>query len=233
MRALLAVTAGLLSLACSAAPAPGDAPAPGSSAAPAASARPSVSVDPAVPLDFATCGIAPMSLVIHAPGGRELELLTLEADGRVLAQGFGSSLEARIDAQGCLRGPDGLWAELTPSGSVWTPHALMQADTTGLRLPDGVRHELAADGHFTRIEADGTRASGEYGRVGLRGYRHEAQCSAVLLYTAMLSMMPSMAVVDGVARREPPPTDTRCAATAAVEVEPPATTPSASPRAPR
>lgn len=171
----------------------------------------SVALAPSGPSGFATCALAPMSLELRSPEGRAHTLLRLESDGRVHVQGFGTSLDARIDAQGCLHGPDGLWAELTPSGSVWTPHALMRADASSLWMPDGVRHEFGSDGRVTRVEANGERATGEYGSVWIPGYRPDAHCSAVLLYTAMLSMMPSMAVVDGVARREPPPPDARCA----------------------
>lgn len=233
MRALGAVLAALSSTACGAPPAANDAPPPPASALVSAGASPSASAASPVPPGFATCVIAPMSLELRTPEGRAHELLRLEADGKLLVKGFGNSLEARVDTQGCLRGPDGLWVELTPSGNVWTPHALLRADATSLRMPDGVRHEFGSDGRVTRVEADGTRATGEYGSVWIPGYRAEAHCSAVMLYTAMLSMMPSMAVVDGVARREPPPHDARCASTTPSDRAPAAGAPSASPREPR
>jgi quercetin dioxygenase-like cupin family protein len=198
-----------LSGACGSTTTPSDAQPPPAGAAATAPVAASASASTAT-TGYGVCGIAPMSLELVPPEGRPHALLDLEPDGSLHVHGFGSSLEARIDAKGCLHGPDGLWAELTPSGALWTPHELLRAEPDALRMPNGVRHVFATDGSVMRVEADGTRGTREYGGVRFRGYGRSAHCSAVLMYAAMLSMMPSMAVVDGVARRAPPPPDSRC-----------------------
>lgn len=157
------------------------------------------------------CPLVPLRLAVRAPGQQPRRMLTLGTDGRVEVTTMGGPpLVARLDPRGCLVGPDGLWAELTPAGKLWTAHEVIETDAAALRLPEGASLRIDPNGMVERIEKDGTVARDAYGTIQLEGYREEATCAGVLLLGAFLSMMPSMAVVDGHPAMAPAPEGSLC-----------------------
>ena len=102
------------------------------------------------------------------------------------------------------------WAELTPSGKLWTAHALLDTEGPAIRLPDGPSLRIARDGSVERVERNGEVAHSGDGRIQLEGYREESTCAGVLLLATFLSMMPSMAVVDGHPAMVPAPEGSLC-----------------------
>ena len=138
-------------------------------------------------------------------------MLVLHADGRVDVTTMGGpTLSARLDPRGCLVGPDGLWAELTPAGKLWTPHELLDTDGPSIRLPEGAALRITPDGTVARVERGGRAEPNPYGTLYLDGYREGASCAGLLLLGAFLTMMPSMAVVDGSPAMAPPPDGSLC-----------------------
>jgi hypothetical protein len=152
-----------------------------------------------------------MRLTVEAFGQKPIPMLTLDAGGRVdVVTMGGPALRARLDPRGCLVGPDGLWAELTRSGTLWTPHELLETERAAIRLPDGARLRIEPDGKVVRTERDGSVAPNTYGTLRLVGYRDEAPCAGLVLLGAFLAMMPSMAVVDGNPAMAPVPAESSC-----------------------
>jgi hypothetical protein len=148
---------------------------------------------------------------VRAPGQQPLRILTLDADGRVeVATLGGPALAVRLDPRGCLVGPDGLWAELTPTGGLWTPHAQLDTDGAAIVLPEGAALRITADGTVVRVERDGHIDPNARGTLYLQGYRPGVECAGLLLLAAFLTMMPSMAVVDGHPAMAPPPEGSLC-----------------------
>ena len=157
------------------------------------------------------CPLVPLQLVVHAPGQQPVRMLTLDAQGSVeVASMGGPALGAHLDPRGCLVGPDGLWAELTAAGKLWTAHELIDTDGPAIRLPEGATLRINPGGMVERIEKDGRVDPNAYGTIQLEGYREDATCAGVLLLGTFLSMMPSMAVVDGHPAMAPAPEGSLC-----------------------
>jgi hypothetical protein len=152
-----------------------------------------------------------MRLTVEAFGQKPTPMLTLNAAGRVEVVTMGGPvLRARLDPRGCLVGPDGLWAELTGAGRLWTAHELLQTEGAAIRLAEGAVLRIEPDGKVVRVERDGLVAPNAYGTLQLQGYRQEASCAGLLLLGAFLAMMPSMAVVDGNPAMAPVPAESSC-----------------------
>ena len=118
-----------------------------------------------------------------------------------------SPLQARLDPKGCLVGPDGLWTELSPDGSLWTQHESLPVHGATIELPTGGLR-IEPDGAVDRLGADGGIESA--GMLVLEGYRPDAQCAGKLLVATFMAMMPSMAVVDGHPAMAPAPAGSLC-----------------------
>ena len=134
-------------------------------------------------------------------------MLTLGENGEVDVTTVGDPpVHAKLDSKGCLVGADGLWAELTPGGVLWTPHELFLVEGETIRLPEGAMG-VRPDGTVERIRADG---SVDAGFLSFEGYRDDARCAAKLLLVTFMAMMPSMAVSDGHPAMAPIPADSLC-----------------------
>jgi hypothetical protein len=168
---------------------------------------------PPKPIAHDPCPLMPLALTVGAPHQPPRRVLSLDAQGQVTISLFGNSVAppARLDTQGCLVGPDGLWAELTPSDKIWTAHEILDVDHDCIKLALGASLCIAADGKVSRREADGRVEPNTYGSFAIEGYRDGARCGGLTLLAAFMAMMPSMAVSDGVAMKAPPPADSRCA----------------------
>jgi hypothetical protein len=153
----------------------------------------------------------PLALTVRAPNQAPRRVLSLDAQGAVSVTLLGPPLTARLDPQGCLVGPDGLWVELTPSDKIWTEHEILEVDHDCIKLALGASLCIAADGKVSRHEADGRIEPNTYGSFAIEGYREGARCGGLTLLAAFMAMMPSMAVSDGVAAHAPRPADSRCA----------------------
>jgi hypothetical protein len=57
---------------------------------------------------------------------------------------------------------------------------------------------------------DGSTLPESLGSFSIEGYREEARCAGMVLLATFMSMMPSMAVVDGHPARAPAPDGSRC-----------------------
>jgi hypothetical protein len=169
-------------------------------------------VAPALTPPPAVCPIVPVALVLTPTGAESRTVLSLDAKGQLDVTLFSHrSGAATLDAQGCLAGRDGLWAEWAPHDQVWTPHETLAVAGNCILLANGRALCLAADGKVevrAKDEAD-VRAMGT---MQLRGYRDEARCAGLMLLATFMSMMPSMAVVDGKPARAPAPEGSRCTA---------------------
>ncbi len=77
---------------------------------------------------------------------------TLDARGKlVVTTAAGRSLDATLDARGCLIGTEGLWVELTPRGKLWTPHEVQDVNGTTIPLASGAKLRIASDGTVERL----------------------------------------------------------------------------------
>jgi hypothetical protein len=166
---------------------------------------------PPRPIAQDACPLMPLALVVRAPNQAARRVLSLDAQGRVSVSLLGPPLDARLHPQGCLVGPDGLWAELTPSNTIWTAHEILALDHDCIKLSLGASLCIAPDGKVSRREADGRVEPNTYGSFAIEGYREGARCGGLILLAAFMAMMPSMAVSDGVAMNAPAPADSRCA----------------------
>jgi hypothetical protein len=154
-------------------------------------------------LSCTRCPLVPLKLVLDTPQGGTVEVLALDADGNLRVSLSGPDPVARFDDRGCLTGPDGVWVEQTRSGNLWTQRALIDVAECTLSFPD----------RTLTILPDGKVQAGDEPLVGLfrfEGYDQRSCCAARILLAAFLSMMPSMAVSDGVAPILPPPGDSVC-----------------------
>lgn len=158
------------------------------------------------------CPIAPMALAMTTPGRPPVRPLTLDAQGRVTVAILGPPLYAKLDPRGCLVGPDGLWAELTPDGKLWTAHEVIDVEGTTIKLAAGAGLRIGKDGAVERIDNSGAVEPNSYGSIAVEGFRQDAPCGGLLLVAAFMSMMPSMAVSDGHPARAPAPAGSLCAA---------------------
>jgi hypothetical protein len=151
-------------------------------------------------------------LVVTPTGAEPRTVLALDDKGHLDVTLFSHrSGAATLDVQGCLAGKDGLWAEWAPRDQVWTPHETLAVSGNCIQLANGRALCLAADGRVevrAKDEAD-VRAMGT---MQIRGYRDEARCAGLVLLATFMSMMPSMAAVDGHPARAPAPEGSRCTA---------------------
>lgn len=158
----------------------------------------------------ARCPVVPLGLVVETPGSQPVEILSVDARGVLRGGPAGGQPElARLDGRGCLTGDDGVWVELTSGGELWTLRQVFAVDGETL-LVGGKRARIAPDGSISFTGPDGATLDDRYGSFRLTGYRPEAACAARILLVTYLSMMPSMAVVDGNPRTLPPPEDSLC-----------------------
>lgn len=168
--------------------------------------EPATESPPAAAESTARCPSRPLKLLVRAPGQPPMTMLSLDASGEVSVTSFGASLRATLDPDGCLVGPDGLWAERSPGGTLWTAHERFQVEGEKIRLPEGTIG-IRPDGAVERSYANGTV---DAGTLSFDGYREEARCAAELLLVTFFAMMPSMAVSDGNPPLAPVPADTTC-----------------------
>ena len=150
------------------------------------------------------CPVAPLRLMIRAPGRTPLPVVTATADGHVRLGMLGAEAKAKIDGRGCVIGDDGLWTALTSDGNVWTAHEIFAIRGGAIQLAAGRTMRIAADGTVETLDAQGHIEPPTYGGFFFEGYREGTSCAAKLLLVTWLSAMPSMAVVDG-AKPLPPP----------------------------
>jgi len=156
------------------------------------------------------CPVVPLGLVVETPGSQPVEILSIDARGVLHGGLAGGQRElARLDGRGCLTGNDGVWVELTSGGDLWTLRRVFAVDGEAL-LVGGKRVRIAPDGTISFTGPDGAPLDDQYGSFRLTGYRPEAACAGRILLVTGLSMMPSMAVVDGNPRTLPPPEDSLC-----------------------
>jgi hypothetical protein len=152
------------------------------------------------------CPILPLQLMIQSESDA-VPLMTLDASGVLTIDAFGADpLRAKLDPRGCLVGPDGLWAELTPGNTLWTTHSTFEVDGASIRLPESTM-SIRPDGDVESVMKDGSQPAGT---LRLEGYRADARCAGVLLLGAFLETMPSMAVSDGHPAVAATPSDSRC-----------------------
>ncbi len=149
-----------------------------------------------------------MSLVIEDKDGWRISMMSLAENGDLHIEGA-AGVSATLDASGCLVRKGKLWAEITSSSKIWTIHTLIDAEGDGVQGA-GAKLVIRQDGIIEAVRPDGSIE----GAKGLRleGYREEGQCAGKLMLAVMLAMTPSMAVVDGVAKRAPIPADSVCGA---------------------
>lgn len=69
---------------------------------------------------------------------------------------------------------------------------------------------VATDGKVETRTANGAAESQRFGTIAIRGYGSDARCAGLVLLATFMSMMPSMAVVDGHPARAPAPEGSRC-----------------------
>ena len=139
-------------------------------------------------------------------------MASLDASGHVAVTSLGASpLAAELDPRGCLVGSDGLWAELTPTGVLWTAHDRFAVEGATIRLPEGALR-IEPDGTVVRLRRDGSIEPSSVGLIRLDGYAEGASCAGELLLATFLAMMPSMAVSDGQPAAAPVPGDSSCGA---------------------
>ena len=195
-------------------------PSPPESAAPPAAA-PTVEVAPGASVDMGAapaperstaerCPRVAMSLVIEAKDGGRISMMSLAENGDLHIQGP-AAVSATLDASGCLVRKGELWAEMTPSNKIWTIHSLLDAEGEGVQVA-GAKLVIREDGIIERVRPDGSVEVAKSGGLRLEGYREEGKCAGKLMLAVMLAMTPSMAVVDGVAKRAPIPADSLCGA---------------------
>lgn len=155
------------------------------------------------------CPVVPMTLTM-GPGGRRMPFMSLDDQGdlrTVLSGGLGPKdrVIARLDPRGCVAGDDGVWVERTRTGTHWTLRG--QFDVQGARLMAPRPLEVQSNGDvYVILET----AEASTPMAHFDGYRPEGECAALLLLTTWLSMMPSMAVVDGSPIELPPPDPSVC-----------------------
>jgi hypothetical protein len=175
---------------------------------PAEPAKPAVVEAPSSP-----CPVVPVSLVMTPPTGAARTVLSLDASGRLDISLFEQRTgAAKLDANGCLVGSDGLWAEWAPHDRLWTPHEAF--DVAGDCLAMGPERSLciAADGKIEVRAKDRAPPPKDVGSMSIRGYGAGARCPGLLVLATFMAMMPSMAVADGHPARAPAPVGSRCGA---------------------
>ncbi len=139
-------------------------------------------------------------------------MLSLDVHGRLDVSSLGGPpLAAKLDPSGCLVGSDGVWAELTPSSVLWTPHERASVTDATIALRDGALR-IEPDGGVVRLRRDGSPDVATARTIRLEGCGVEARCAGVLMLATFLAMMPSMAVSDGRPARAPVPEDSVCGA---------------------
>jgi hypothetical protein len=169
-------------------------------------------VAPALTPPPAVCPIVPVALILTPTGAEPRTVLALDNKGGLDVTLFSHrSGAARLDPQGCLAGKDGLWAEWAPRDQVWTPHETLAVAGNCIHLANGRALCLAPDGKVD-VRAKDEAEVRAMGTMQLRGYRDEARCAGLMLLATFMSMMPSMAVVDGKPARAPVPEGSRCTA---------------------
>ena len=160
----------------------------------------------------AACPIVPVALILTPTGAEPRTVLSLDDKGHLDVTLFSHrSGAATLDQQGCLAGRDGLWAEWAPRDQVWTPHATLAVAGYCIQLASGRALCLAADGKV-EVRAKDEAEVRAMGTMQIRGYRGEARCASLVLLATFMSMMPSMAVVDGQPAQSPAPVGSRCTA---------------------
>jgi hypothetical protein len=157
------------------------------------------------------CRLQPLKLMVRAAGQKAMPVLILDGKGGLSMTLSGDKPVAQLDERGCLSGKGGLWAELTPSGKIWTEHQIFEVSGAGIRVGGGATLRIAKDGTVERVEADGSIDQNGRGTMAFEGYAESLQCPAVVMLASFMAMMPSMAVSDGVAPKQPRPADSRCA----------------------
>lgn len=158
------------------------------------------------------CPIVPVALVLTPTGAEPRTVLALDDKGHLDVTLYSHrSGAATLDAQGCLAGKDGLWAEWAPRDQVWTPHETLAVAGNCIQLASGRALCLAADGKV-EVRAKDEAEVKAMGTMQIRGYRDEARCASLVLLATFMSMMPSMAVVDGQPANAPAPAGSRCTA---------------------
>jgi hypothetical protein len=176
------------------------------------SSRPSPSPDGARKGE-SRCPVAPLKLIIRVPPNPMYTVVSATADG-TLRMGLPGApgVTAKIDGRGCVIGADGVWAELTSDGNLWTTHEILKVVGGAIQLAGGRSARIASDGSIQFLAADGKIEPNTYGAFSFEGFRAETGCAAMLLFAVYMASVPSMAVVDG-AKPLPPPPGSRCRAT--------------------
>jgi hypothetical protein len=148
------------------------------------------------------CPVVPVALVMTLPNGEARTVLSLNAQGSLDISLFENKTgAATLNAQGCLAGKDGLWAEWAPRDRLWTPHEALDVAGDCLAMSASRSLCIAADGKIETRAPNEPPPPKELPTMAIRGYGPEARCASLLLLATFMSMMPSMAVVDARARR--------------------------------
>src|SRR5262245_43029669 len=127
------------------------------------------------------CPIVPVSFVMTTPGSPERTVLSFDAKGSLDV----SFIErkpgmAKLDPQGCLVGPDGLWAEWAPHDKLWTPHETLDVSGSCLVPRNGRTLCIGNDGKIEVRAKDADQVNAQ-GAMAIRGYRPEARCTGLML----------------------------------------------------
>jgi hypothetical protein len=154
----------------------------------------------------ARCPIVPLELVVTVD--RAVPVLALDASGGLTAALAGASPVATLTDGGCLRGRDGVWAELTPSEAIWTLRTIYRLEDGWIVSDVGRAWRVRPDGAVEIRDARGAIEPGS--QLRFDGFRPEAACAANLVLVTFLGMAPSMAVSDGNPREMAPPPDSVC-----------------------
>ncbi len=149
-----------------------------------------------------------MSLNLSAPDGGIQPLLSLSASGDVTWLGSPKPL-ARLDANGCLFGDDGVWMEVLPDASLWTLREVYQSRGNRWSSGPGRAFQIESDGTVVSLRDDQVQPSTE-GTLRFSGFSEPGRCAASTLLVVFLGMAPSMAVSDGHPVVLPPPKNSLC-----------------------
>jgi len=147
------------------------------------------------------------------PTGEARTVLSFDAKGSLDVSFIESKPGvAQLNEQGCLVGGDGLWAEWAPHDKLWTPHETLDVAGDCLVMSSSRSQCIGPDGTIEVRAKNEPPLPKDLGTMAIRGYGADARCASMLLLATFMSMMPSMAVVDGKPARAPAPDGSRCAA---------------------
>jgi hypothetical protein len=159
------------------------------------------------------CPIVPVALVMTPPTGAARTALSIDASGRLDVTMFEQRIgAAKLDANGCLAGGDGLWTEWAPHDKLWTAHETFDVAGNCLVMSPERSICVAADGKIEVRAKNPAPAPADVGSMAIRGYGAGARCAGLVLLATFMAMMPSMAVSDGHPARAPAPEGSRCGA---------------------